>query len=344
MGSLPVNFHHYFERQTSPRQVCTLQCAMHINKLISLLALATIMVTACDQPDGQQVTDKDKQPVNMERTGWLKSDDLNEASGMMASFSREGDFFVHNDEGEPVLYAIDESGAHLGSIEIVPAKNKDWEDITSVPVEGERWIVAGDIGDNKAKRKSIKLYFAKEPKTGKHDRYSGRVDLKHSLRLRYPDGPRDCESMAYDPIGKQILFLTKRDKPSRLYAVDLQTALTEANAELKFIGSIAKLRPPTSTDRFHWGGRTDYISQPTGFDISPDGSEAVIITYRSLYRFLREPDEDWLSALQRNPVEVSGPPAPQNEAISYSVDGKAIYVTTEKQPAPIFRFEFKDAD
>ncbi len=73
------------------------------------------------------------------------------------------------------------------------------------------------------------------------------------LRLAYPDGPRDCESMAYDPAGKQILLLSKRDKPARLYAVDLETALTEGDAELKFLGTISKLRPPSSSDRFHWG-------------------------------------------------------------------------------------------
>lgn len=315
---------------------------MHFNKFPSPLVLALLVLTACEPKAGQQTDEAGSVPVTMTRTGWLKSDDLMEASGMQASFSHEGDFFVHNDEGEPVLHAIDESGADLGSIAIVPAKNKDWEDITSVPVEGGHWIVAGDIGDNRAKRKSIKLYFAEEPKTGEHDRYTGRQDLKHALTLQYPDGPRDCESMAYDPVGKQILLLTKRDKPARLYSVDLETALTQAHAELKFVGNIAKLRPPTSTDRFHWGGRTDYISQPTGFDISADGTEAVIITYRSLYRFRRDPGEDWLSALQKEPEEVVGPPSPQNEAISYSVDGKAIYVTTEKQPAPVFRFEFTD--
>ena len=315
---------------------------MNLNKFPGPLVLAVLILTACEQKSTHQAVETDSVPVTMERTGWLKSDELMEASGMQASFSREGDFFVHNDEGEPVLYAIDESGADLGSIAIVPAKNKDWEDITSIPVEGGRWIVAGDIGDNKAKRKFIKLYFAEEPETGKNDRYSGTQELKHSLTLQYPDGPHDCESMAYDPVGRQILFLTKRDKPARLYSVDLDTALTQAHAELKFVGSIARLRPPTSRDRFHWGGRTDFISQPTGFDISADGTEAVIITYRSLYRFRRDPGEDWLSALQKEPEEVVGPPSPQNEAISYSFDGKAIFVTTEKQPAPVFRFEFTD--
>jgi len=280
----------------------------------------------------------------MERTGWLASDEIMEASGMQASYSRAGDFFIHNDEGEPVLYAIDESGADIGSIIIVPAKNKDWEDITSVPVANGRWLAVGDIGDNQAKRKSIKLYFVEEPTTGKHDRYSGRLDLKHSLNLTYPDGPRDCESLAYDPVDNQILLLSKRDKPARLYAVGLETALTEANAELKFLGTIATLRPPTSNDRFKFGGRTDFISQPTGFDISADGTEAVVITYRSLYRFQRDPGEDWLSALQKKPDEVVGPPAVQNEAIGYSVDGKAIYVTTEKKPAPVYRIYFTDEE
>ena len=270
----------------------------------------------------------------------LLATELNEVSGLQASYSRVGDFFVHNDDSRPFVYAIDESGTDLGLVSIVPAKNLDWEDITSIPVKEGRWIVAGDIGDNWAKRESIKLYFAEEPKTGKNDRYSGRQELKHWLDLTYPDGPRDCESMAYDPVASQILLLSKRDKPPRLYAVDLETALTQNHAELKFLGAASALRPPTSGDRAHWGGRTDWISQPTGFDISSDGTQAVVITYRSLYRYHREQGEDWLSALQRKPEEVVGPLAAQNEAIAYSVDGKAIYVTTEQRPAPVYRIKF----
>jgi len=313
---------------------------MHIKIDKSPAALAVLLLAACDPQAGYQSADTKPQPVAMEQTGWLASDQIMEASGMQASHSYAGDFFVHNDEGEPVLFAIDESGADLGSISIVPAKNKDWEDITSVPVGAGRWIVAGDIGDNMAKRSSIKLYFAEEPRAGKFDRYSGQQLLKHALTLTYPDGPRDCEAMAYDPVDHQILLLSKRDKPPRLYAVDLETALTEHQAELKYLGDMAKLRPPTSRDRFQFGGRTDFISQPTGMDISPDGSEMVIITYRSLYRFQREAGEAWLDVLRKEPLEVIGPPAVQNEAISYSVDGKAVYVTTEKKPTPLFRFKF----
>jgi len=315
---------------------------MPIVRASTLLILTAFLLLACDLQTNHQAAEPGATRVSMEQTGWLASGDIMEASGMKASHTREGDFFVHNDEGEPVLYAVDETGADLGLMTIVPARNKDWEDISSFPVADERWLVVGDIGDNQAKRKSVKLYFVVEPKAGVHERYSGRLDLKHSIHLTYPGGPRDCESMAYDPVGHQILFLSKRDKPARLYSIDIETALTKARAELKFLGSIARLRPPTSRDRLNWGGRTDFISQPTGFDISPDGTEAVIITYRSLYRFKRNENEDWITVLQKQPDEVIGPPAVQNEAISYSHDGKSIYVTTEKRPSPVFRIEFGD--
>jgi len=317
---------------------------MHYKILYWLPAASLLLLAACDPQTDQQAAKPPPPPVTLEKTGYLDADELIEASGLQASFSYEGDFFVHNDEGETAVWVIDASGNDLGQVSVVPAKNKDWEDITSVPVDDGRWLVAGDIGDNQARRKYITLYFFSEPKPGKNNRYSGRQDLKHRLDLTYPDGPRDTESMAYDPIGKQILLLSKRDKPARLYAVDLQTALNESQAELKFLGTVAAFRRPTVADRVHWGGRTDWISQPTGMDISADGSEAAIITYRSLYRYRRQADENWLTALQRKPEEVVGPPAPQNEAVAFSTDGKSIYVTTEKRPAPVYRFQFKDGD
>lgn len=315
---------------------------MKNKKTFCSLAVALLSLNACDQRGTNQSIEPTTQPVSITRTGWLASNNLNEASGMQASYSRDGDFFVHNDDGEPVIYAIDSTGADVGSVIIVPAQNKDWEDITSIPVDDGRWLVVGDIGDNWSKRKSIKLYFIDEPQTGKNDRYAGRQELKHWISLNYPDGPRDCESMAYDPVNKQILFLSKRDKPPRLYAIDLVTALSENHAELTLLGTTSSFRPPTIADRAKWGGRTDWISQPTGFDISADGSEAVVITYRSLYRYRRQPDEDWLTAMQRKPEEVLGFSAVQNEAIAYSVDGKEIYVTTEKRPAPIHRVIFNE--
>ena len=164
---------------------------MHSKNLLLGACFALSLLPACDrEPDTGKGTDSPG-PVTVELTGYLAAGQLMEASGLQASHARDGDFFVHNDEGEPDLYAIDQRGAHLGRVSIVPAKNRDWEDLAAVPVEGGRWIVAGDIGDNWARRKSIKLYFADEPRTGSNDRYSGFVNLRHWLDLTYPDGPRD---------------------------------------------------------------------------------------------------------------------------------------------------------
>ena len=315
---------------------------MPINLLPFTLILSLSLLSACKQQNEGDSVDLAALPVTLERTGWLDADELIEASGLQASHTYQGDFFVHNDDGKSRLYVIDSSGKDLGNVDIEPAKNKDWEDITSVPNDGGRWLVAGDIGDNAAKRKYITLYFTVEPEPDLKGRYSGLLPMEHRIDLTYPDGPRDCEAMSYDPTGNRILLLSKRDRPARLYSVDLRTALTKSQAELEFLGTIAALRRPTIADRAKWGGRVDWISQPTGLDISPDGSEAAVITYRSLYRFQRQADEDWLTAFQRKPAEVVGPPAPQNESVAYSIDGKSIYVTTEKLPAPVFRFQFED--
>jgi len=313
---------------------------MHFKPL--LLLTACVLLSACEPKADQQVAASSPPPVTLVKTGHLESQDLLETSGLQASYADDGIFFLHNDDGKPEVFVIDASGRDLGSISIESAINRDWEDITSVPVNQERWLVLGDIGDNFTQQKHVTLYFTREPRADKNGRYAGQQRLEHTLKLTYPDGPRDSESLSYDPINKQILILSKRDKPPHLYAIDLDTALSENRAQLKFLGTISAFRKPTVADRVKWGGRVEWISQPTGFDISPDGDQAVVITYRSLYRFRRQPGEDWLTALGRKPEEVVGPPGPQNEAIAYSEDGKSIFVVSEKLPAAVFRFQFSD--
>ncbi len=310
-------------------------------KFTYFISVVFMLLAGCEQRVEEKSATVASTAVSVARMGWLSSMEINEASGLQASFANAGSYFVHNDEGQPLVYVINEAGKTLGTVLIVPAKNLDWEDITSVPVEGDRWIVAGDIGDNLTLRRSVKLYFVEEPRPGEKSRFPDHQLLQHSVSLTYPDGPRDCESMAYDPIGDRILLLSKRDKPPRLYAVSLATALSKTEAELEFLGEISPLRPPTFADRATWRGRTDWISQPTGMDISADGTEAVIVTYRSLYHYHRLEGEDWLNALQKKPQEVPGPPGEQNEAITFSTDGGFVFVMSEQLPTALYRLQFK---
>jgi hypothetical protein len=313
-----------------------------MNKQI-YLSLLFILTTACD-PAATTSAGPGNSTANPSITagafhvvGNLESKKLDEASGIQAISS--GDFLLHNDEGRK-LFIIDPIGKHRGRIRVNNAKNKDWEDITRVTGEQGPLIVIGDTGDNRAGRKSVRLYFVPEPApdaaTGT---YPDELDPVHRLKVRYPDGPRDVESIAFDAASGMILLLSKRNNPPRLYGIDLERALAETEVEAEFLAEVPGFRPPTQQDLLRSPRRGMWVSQPTGMDISADGRLAAVLTYRSLYVFKRASDETWAEAFQHEPSEYIGPPGVHDEALSFSHDQKSIYVTTERRPAPLYRLD-----
>lgn len=283
--------------------------------------------------DGSPATQQASQPLSFQLVGKLESPRLNEASGLQAGAG--GVFFLHNDDGARIFFS-DATGQDLGSRKVAKAKSRDWEDMTRVPGPDGPLLVIGDVGDNKRSRRKVSLYFLAEPIPGAA---TNKLQVHHRLRLSYPDGPRDVESMAYDPVSDQILFLSKRDKPPRLYGVPLDLALWQQELEAEFLSEVPEFRPPTRQDILRNPRRGLWVSQPTGMDISPDGRMAAVLTYRSLYLFQREAAESWPEAFQRQPTEVPGPPGTHDEAVGFSLDGRSVYVTTERRPAPLYRLD-----
>jgi hypothetical protein len=270
-----------------------------------------------------------------ELAGFVNNPALDEISGIETA--RNGDFYVHNDEGKPLLYVIDNRGTFRTAIELEGARNRDWEDLTIAALPERRWLVAGDIGDNDAVRKSVRLYFAVEPSADADGGYPDRLEVSHEVSIRYPDGPRDCEALAYDPGSGLLLFMTKRDRIPRLYGVPLDEALGRESAELEFLAEVPTLSPPTAAEILRGGKKAFWLSQPTGMDISADGSTAAIITYRSLYLYTREAGESWADAFQRKPREYPGPPGVYEEAVTIDGTSGAVYITTERIPTPLYR-------
>jgi len=302
-------------------------------RIVLTLALLLIPLIGCD-------VDEIAKPVDGPETGFvlaatLESKELDEVSGIQTGDG--GLFFLHNDEGSPSIYIADSDGRHLGKLMIRQAKNRNWEDITRIPGESGPLLVLGDIGDNVSRYKSIKLYFVAEPRPSASGAYAETVNLLHKIKIRYPDGPRDCESMAYDSASNMLLFLTKRDQPPRLYGLSVEEALQTDQVELRYLGDVPGLRPPTTADLLASKKRGRWISQPTGLDISSDGRRAVVITYRSLYLYDRSEGESWAEAFQKTPLEYVGPPGLHDEAVSFGFDSLSVYTSNEGQPASIYR-------
>ncbi len=264
--------------------------------------------------------------------GTLQNPALVEASGLQAGAN--GVFYTHND-GKRDVFVIDETGRHVGAFKLDEAKNRDWEDITRVPHGDGHLLVISDSGDNEARYNNVRLYFFPEPAPGEYDRDHAAT---HRVKVTYPDGPRDVESAAWDADGGRILLLSKRDVPPRLYGVPLDRALAEDELEAEYLGELAGLRPPTQIDRLR-SKRGAWVSQPTAMDISPDGRTAAVLTYRSLYLYSREDGQSWPEAFRGEPREFIGPPGTHDEAVAFSLDGKAVYVTTERRPAPVYRLD-----
>lgn len=83
----------------------------------------------------------------------LLPEEVNETSGL---FFYNGRLWTHNDSGgKPILYGLDTTTFEVVQrITLVNAKNKDWEDVCT---DGEH-VYVGDFGNNKGKRKNLRIY------------------------------------------------------------------------------------------------------------------------------------------------------------------------------------------
>jgi hypothetical protein len=56
-----------------------------------------------------------------------------------------------------------------------------------------------------------------------------------------------------------------------------------------------------------------------------------------VYVYARTPGEPWQATLAREPHALGLPRLPQAEGLGYLKDGSALYVTSERLPAPLVR-------
>ena len=263
--------------------------------------------------------------------GRLQNAKIDEASGLARSQRYPDVFWVANDDGPSVLYAIDGTGKDLGRITIKDASNRDWEDLASFTLDDTPYLVAADIGDNSGKRKDVRLYIIEEPEAG-----DDKVKPEWHIEFTYPEGPRDAESVAVDVENERVLVLTKRDVPALLYALPLRPGTNE-RIDAERLGVVDSLPQPSRSDLEFASRANSWHWQPTGMDISDNGSRAVILTYGGVYLYRRAPGQDWTAALQQTPEIVSRSRNRQAESVAFDAVGESVLITIEQRNAPLFR-------
>lgn len=245
---------------------------------------------------------------------------LSESSGLVASRRFPGTLWSINDSGSfDVLYRVGTQGEALGRVALDGAWLRDAESLALWRHGGQDWLLVADIGDNRAWRGSVALFGIAEPAPGQDQ-----ATVAWSLRFRYPDGPRDAEAMAVDPLTGDALVLTKRDRPPRLYRLPLARRSLPGVHEAEFLG--------TARDGI-------VAADVTGLDVSPDGRALVALTYRHLHLWRRSGGETWAGTLARAPETRPLPEFRKAEAVAFVDDGDRLAVTSEREPRPLWYLE-----
>lgn len=279
------------------------------------------------------------------RTGIIKSEALGEISGIAPSLAWKSTFWAINDSGHPpVLYAVSAGGEMLGSVRLANVSNRDWEDLASFRYRGSPYLMVADVGDNRAKWESCKLHLVREPDIGKL-RKAGEVIQKPETTVEYvyEDGPRDCESVAVDVNEKAIFLLSKRDKPPRLYQLPLDLSPKAGKRfTAKFLTTVTTIpQPPEDVSQDHPVYK--YGGQPTAMDLSADGNILAVLTYLNLSLYARRSGGESLTkTLAASPVVYPLPFLQQAEAVAFDRSGKAVYLSSEKLPAPVLKIDLAE--
>lgn len=261
-----------------------------------------------------------------------------EISGLAASRRVPDRLWAINDsDNGNLLHLVGADGRRIGTWPVDGARNYDWEDLAGYTLDGQPWLLIADTGDNGGLRDDIELIAVREPDPAAPP---APLPVAWKLTVRWPDGPRDCEAMAVDPHAGEILLLAKKRVPAQVFRVPLPRGGEAPDPVVaEQIASIAAIPQPTDDDLRRAPPGARYMSQVTSADLSPDGLRLVVLTYREAYLLSRAPGEAWREALRREPLRLRMPPLVQAEAIAFDRDGRAIWVGTEKLPAPLVRFE-----
>lgn len=260
------------------------------------------------------------------RYGVVEEKDLDEISGIVTSRRFPGVLWVHNDGGKGNFHAVSTNGQDVARFRL-EADLEDLEDMAagSGPGTGSDFLYLGDIGDNKRKRKFIRVYRFPEPDVNLSLKSDKRIKIRNYevMKLRYPSKPRDAEALLIDPLNDDVLIVTKQGRRAEVYRSAAQHWNSENVVALEKIAE------------FLFGG-------VSGADISSDGTQ-IILRRENAARLWMRPAQESIAEVLRGPFEavpVIGPPRERNgESIAFTPNGFGYYTIGEGKREAIYFFD-----
>ena len=258
----------------------------------------------------------------------IKSNSISESSGLTASRLTPGAYWTHNDSGDgPFIYAFDTRGSSLAVFRVAGARARDWEDMASGPgpQRNKSYLYVGDIGDNNHARSEIIVYRIVEPAMVKSSKTRpATTEPAEAIRLRYPDGSHDAETLLVHPTSGNIYIVTK---VTLVNAVVYEAAAPLTSNRPITMRRIGEIRVPSL-----FGGVL------TGGSISPDGRRVALCDYFQGYELvLPAGAKDFNDIWKQKIASFDVGKREQGEAITYRLDGKALLTTSEGKRSPVIQ-------
>ncbi len=243
-------------------------------------------------------------------TGIIADSMLVEASGIAASATNPGYFWVINDSGNtPTLFLIDSLGKVIRQFYLRNTDNIDWEDVTVIKKDGDdRYqLIIADIGDNYGIRPYIQLFVFDEPPV--NQKSGNFIDNYQTYKYVFEDGARDAEAILVDPVSNEIFIVSKRERQVGVYAVPAMHRQSTADT-LRLV-----CRLP--------------FNNITAGSISSNGQDIVLKNYNAIFHWSRENNSAIPETLQMPHEMIDYIIEPQGEAITWNREGTGFYTLSE---------------
>ena len=254
----------------------------------------------------------------------LGAEKLSQVSGLVASKSQPGVFWMHDDTVfGPYLYAVDGSGNVLQQYALQTSRI-DWEDIALGPAGGFDYIYIGDFGDDSAQRTDCRILRVPEP-TVPAAATQPQPLTPEEFWFTYPTGPQDCETLLFDPETGTPYVVEKTATAPRVhkFPMPLDTAWDQYN--------------PTTLISVQANG--SFATSITGGDASRDGRRVMLRSYNEAHEYARPAGASFDDIFNQQGVTVNVPGGQEYEGIAYGGDGTSLWTTTElagQTAAPLY--------